>query len=267
MHLSDLHFGRIDYGTLQPLLETALRINPDVVVVSGDLTQRARVEEFEQASTFLDALPGPQIVVPGNHDIPLHNIYRRFFRPLDRYRRFITDDLNPFYADDEVAIAGVNTARSLTVKGGRINKEQAAWAREKLCSLGSDVTRIVVTHHPFDLPEGARENDLVGRGRMAMATLANCEANVFLSGHLHLSYSGHAASRYNLAGRSVLFIQAGTATSTRGRGELNSFNVINIERPRLLIERYAWNVEINDFGVAGRETFRSGDNGWVNDRE
>jgi 3',5'-cyclic AMP phosphodiesterase CpdA len=93
VHLSDLHFGRVDQQLIEPLIKTISEIKPDLVAVSGDLTQRARSRQFVEARAFLDALPEPQIVVPGNHDIPLHNIFARFLGPLDKYRRYITDDL------------------------------------------------------------------------------------------------------------------------------------------------------------------------------
>src|SRR4030095_11831424 len=151
VHLSDLHFGRIDPAVVAPLIETIRQIKPDLVAVSGDLTQRARSHQFEEARAFLDELPKPQIVVPGNHDVPLHNVFARFLEPLTKYRRHITSDLRPFYYDDEIAVMGVNTARSLTIKGGRINEEQVAWMRERLCACDPAVVKIVVTHHPFDL--------------------------------------------------------------------------------------------------------------------
>src|SRR5712691_6231696 len=133
VHLSDLHFGRVDEQLISPLISAVTEINPDLVAVSGDLTQRARSQQFLEARAFLGALPQPQIVVPGNHDVPLHNVFTRFLRPLDKYKRFITDDLQPVYADEEIVVVGVNTARSLTIKGGRINEEQVAGIREKLC--------------------------------------------------------------------------------------------------------------------------------------
>src|SRR3981081_4448316 len=102
LHLSDIHFGRVNDQVITPLLETITEINPDLVAVSGDLTQRARSHQFKEARTFLDSLPKPQIVVPGNHDIPLHNVFVRFAQPLEKYRCYITDDLRPFYADDEI---------------------------------------------------------------------------------------------------------------------------------------------------------------------
>src|SRR6185436_13055108 len=142
-HLSDLHFGRVDYTVRDAVVTNLQTLKPDVVVVSGDLTQRARSHQFQEARQFLDALPQPQIVVPGNHDVPLYNFFARFGRPLDKYRRHITEDLQPFYQDDEVAIVGINTARSLTTKYGRINERQIAGARERLCDVANDVTKIV----------------------------------------------------------------------------------------------------------------------------
>jgi predicted MPP superfamily phosphohydrolase len=120
VHLSDLHFGRVNPALIDPLITTVREVGPDLVAISGDLTQRARSYQFRQARAFLDALPKPQIVVPGNHDVPLHNIFARFFEPLTKYKRYITDDLQPVYQDEEMVIVGVNTARSLVFKGGRV---------------------------------------------------------------------------------------------------------------------------------------------------
>src|ERR1700730_9132414 len=113
VHLSDLHFGRVDERVIGPLISAVTEIKPDLVAISGDLTQRARSEQFREARAFLDALPQPQIVRAGNHDVPLHNIFTRFLRPLAKYKRYITDDLQPVYSDDEMVVVGVNTARSL----------------------------------------------------------------------------------------------------------------------------------------------------------
>ncbi|HVF57801.1 MAG TPA: metallophosphoesterase family protein [Pyrinomonadaceae bacterium] len=263
VHLSDLHFGRIDEATVEPLQSAISEIAPHVVVVSGDLTQRARSEQFKEAREFLDALPLPQIIVPGNHDVPLYNVFARFAQPLDKYRRFITDDLEPFYADEEVAVLGVNTARSLTIKDGRINEGQVGRIRERMCAYADEVTKIVVTHHPFDLPEGHNERDLVGRAAMAIEALAKCGADLLLAGHLHLSHTGHTAKRYKTEGHSALVVQAGTATSTRGRGESNSFNIIRIQHPHINVERMVWRPESGAFTPASSETFKHTPDGWA----
>jgi len=267
VHLSDLHFGRVDAQIIEPLIKTISKINPNLVAISGDLTQRARSHQFREARAFLDRLPQPQIVVPGNHDVPLHNVFTRFLQPLDKYKRYITDDLQPVYADEEIVVVGVNTARSLTIKGGRINEDQVARIREKLCESGAAVVKAVVTHHPFDLPEGYNDRDLVGRAQMAMTSLAECGADLFLAGHLHIIHTGHTAKRYNIRGHSALVVQAGTASSTRERGEANSFNVIRIERPNITVERLSWEPESASFTVASEEYFRHTSDGWIRLRD
>ncbi len=246
IHLSDLHFGRINPGILDPLLAFIRERKPDLVAISGDLTQRARTVEFLAAQKFLRAIPFPQIVVPGNHDVPLRNLFARFVRQLDSYRRYISSDLQPFFSDDELAVAGVNTARSLTWKDGRINRWQLAKLRATLAPIGPDRIKIVVTHHPFDLPAGA-EGRVVGRSRLAIKTIAECGVDLLLAGHFHISDTGRTAKRYKIAGYSGLIVSSGTSTSTRWRGEPNSLNVLRIDRPRLGIERHSWQPETNLF--------------------
>lgn len=263
VHLSDLHFGRVDEQLIDPLIAAVTEINPDLVAVSGDLTQRARSHQFREAREFLDRLPQPQIVVPGNHDVPLHNVFTRFAQPLKKYRTFVTDDLHPFFVDDEIVVLGVNTARSLTIKGGRINEQQIAVVRERLCAYPDQLVKVVVTHHPFDLPEGHHNRDLVGRAGLAMTTMAECGADLFLAGHLHLSHTGHTATRYKIEGHSALVVQAGTASSTRGRGEVNSFNVVRLDHPSISVERMEWQAASGVFVAASREQFVFTNDGWV----
>jgi 3',5'-cyclic AMP phosphodiesterase CpdA len=262
VHLSDLHFGRVDQALLNPLRELVERIAADVVVISGDLTQRAKVEEFEAARAFLDSLPGPQIVVPGNHDISLYNVFRRFAKPLSRYRRYITDDLDPVFIDDEIAVVGLNTARSLTIKDGRVSHEQIATIRSRLAGLGPEITRIVVTHHPFDLPDHFEKRDLVVRAPLAMAVFAETGVDILMAGHMHASHAGSTAARYQIDEYAALVIQAGTATSTRGRGEVNSFNVVRVDAHRVEIDRYGWDEVGLTFNLMNTEKFVQAGNVW-----
>jgi 3',5'-cyclic AMP phosphodiesterase CpdA len=264
VHLSDLHFGRVDAALLDPLRDLVHRIAPDVVVVSGDLTQRAKSEQFEEARAWLDTLPHPQIIVPGNHDISLYNVFRRFVDPLGRYKRYITEDLSPAFIDGEIAVLGVNTARSLTFKDGRVNEDQLAQMRAQLAGVDPNVTRIVVTHHPFDLPEAAFDaRDIVGRAALAMRAFAECGVDLLLAGHLHASHAGSTAQRYEIADYAALVVQAGTATSTRGRGEVNSFNVLRVEPERVEVERYGWDVVGGHFEVTQTEKFMRSGNVWT----
>ena len=263
VHLSDLHFGRVDDRLLPPLASMVAAARPDLVVISGDLTQRARTHEFAAAKAFLDTLPRPQIIVPGNHDVPLHNVVSRWLTPLVRFRHYIESDLEPFFADAEIAVAGINTARSLTFKNGRINEGQIARLAARLDTVGPEVTRIVVTHHPFDLPGEASARDLVGRARMAMEGFARSKVDLVLSGHFHFGHTGHSAVRYRIPGHSALLLQAGTATSTRVRTEVNSCNVIRVARPEMGIERWDWDAGAGAFRCVAEEGFRLGPEGWA----
>ncbi len=262
VHLSDLHFGRINEAILAPLLAFMHEVQPDLVAISGDLTQRARTREYVAARNFLDQIPFPQIVVPGNHDVPLHNLFSRFFRRLDRYERYITRDLQPFFLDAEIAVAGVNTARGFTWKDGRINRRQLAELREQLQPIGEDRIKILVTHHPFDLPAGA-SGKVVGRSRLALKTLAECRVDLLLAGHFHIADTGYTAKRYNIPGYSALIVSSGTSTSTRIRGEANSLNVIRIDRPQVSIERQTWQPGTNTFLPTSLEQFQQTASGWV----
>lgn len=266
VHLSDLHFGKVDQALLAPLRKLIDQLEPHVVVVSGDLSQRARSAEFQAARGYLDSLPGPQIVVPGNHDVPLYNVFSRFLTPLVKYQRYVTDDLSPEYVDDEIAVLGINTARSLTFKDGRVSHEQIATLRARMAALPEGLTRVIVTHHPFDLPENFDKDDLVDRAPQALQMFSECGVDLLLAGHLHASVSGNTAARYKIDGYAALMVQAGTATSTRGRGESNSFNVILIEDSAIRVERYSWNEESANFEKVSTEAFQRTGGVWASMR-
>ena len=152
-------------------------------------------------------------------------------------------------------VTGINTARSLTIKDGRINHEQMAQVSARLAGLPDSLVKIVVTHHPFDLPDRHRRAQLVGRADSALQSFATCGADLLLAGHLHASHAGTTDARYPIDGYAALVVQAGTATSNRGRGEANSFNVIRIASPHITTERYAWDASRNSFELAGSERF------------
>jgi len=261
VHLSDIHFGRVDPRLVEPLVRAIHEIAPDLVAVSGDLTQRARRSQFRQARAFLAQLP-PSLVVPGNHDVPLFNFAARFLSPYGGYFRYISRDLEPVHEDEEMIAVGLNSSRSLPFHGGgRLNEEQVVRASMRLKDARPDAVKIVVTHHPFDLPAGHGDEHLIGRSDMAMRELAAAGADLFLAGHLHVSHVGHSAERYQIAGHSALVVQAGTL-STRARGELNTFNVLRLARPRITVERHTWNDAAKTFQPSWVGTFQHTADGW-----
>jgi 3',5'-cyclic AMP phosphodiesterase CpdA len=252
-HISDLHFGRTSGDVVAGLRQAIVAAKPDLVVVSGDLTQRARSHEFQQARAFLTSLPQPQIVVPGNHDVPLYNVLARWLRPLANYRRYIGDETNAFYSDGEIAVVGINSVRALSFKNGRINSIQAARACARFSPLNENIVRMVVTHHPFSLPQIDTPHRVIGRAKMALTAFAACKVDVVLSGHLHASGAG-LADTMSAGAHAALLVQAGTATSLRTRDEPNAFNLLRVENPHLTIERHNWTGQ--DFAMTLSERYR-----------
>jgi 3',5'-cyclic AMP phosphodiesterase CpdA len=259
-HLSDLHFGRVDPATLPALQSALIAASPDVLVVSGDLTQRARRREFEAARRFLDSLPFPLVVVPGNHDIPLYDVIARATAPFRAYCSFFANELEPLFVDQEIAVLGINTARALTFKNGRINMLQVERSCARLDQCGTAVARVVVTHHPFDSLATDDGGAVIGRSGMAMTAFARCRVDMILSGHLHVGYAAPSAVHYSDTGWASLLVQAGTATSTRRRGEMNAFNLIRIDRSQIAVEILAWAGGV--FSLTATARFQRGSEGW-----
>ena len=241
VHLSDLHFGAHDETLVEAVEAKIDRLRPDLIIVSGDFTQRARTEQFKEACHFLEKLrdSGHEVLgVPGNHDVPLYDVLRRFLSPLTRYRRFIDETLCPFIELPGVAVLGINTARSLTFKDGRISEEQVEFIRETFSRTDPNAVRVLVTHHPLlAVPVGEGVERAVGRQELALDAVEKAGVDLLLAGHAH-----HAATLEDLVTRAggALVVQAGTATSTRVREQEQSFNTIDIADGCVTITVNAW---------------------------
>ena len=261
-HLSDIHFGRVEPRVVDALIDALRSLSPDLVALSGDLTQRARRGQFRAARRFLDRVSSPLLVVPGNHDVPLFNLAARFLDPFGGYQRHIQHDLEPVCEGDGFIAVGLNSARNFPFHGGgRLNETQVSRAAARLAAARTGDVKIVVTHHPFDLPDTHGDEHLVGRSDMAMRQLADAGADVFLAGHLHVSHIGHTAARYQIAGHSALVVQAGTL-STRQRGEVNSINLLRLGGAQIEVDRYAWDEAAQSFQSTSNRTFHRSSDGW-----
>lgn len=254
-HLSDLHFGRVDPAIVDPIVRAVRELAPDLVAISGDLTQRARRGEFEEARGFLERLPEPRIVVPGNHDVSLRNPYSRFVSKWSLYREYISADLEPVFADDAIAVLGLNTARALSWKGGRINPEQIERVRARFCQMRPEVLKVLVVHHPLDLPQAWGRKDRAWRARRAFEAWVDCGVDLVLAGHHHISFAGAQAEALRIGDHNAVIVQAGTATSTRGRGEPNSFNSIEVSESAIRVARHSWDADGCMFRVSRRDDF------------
>jgi 3',5'-cyclic AMP phosphodiesterase CpdA len=265
-HLSDIHFGAHDEKVVAGAQAWLEEQQPELIIISGDFTQRARIEQFKQASAWLNKLRAAGftvLTVPGNHDVPLYDVMTRFAAPLHRYKRYISNDLCPWFENDEVAVLGINTARSLTIKDGRINRDQMRILEQRFGAVSDVKTKILVTHHPlFAMPigEGGELNEAVGRHDDAIAAACKAGVNIALAGHFHRTYAGAARKMVEKAG-GALVIQAGTATSTRLRNaELQSFNWIHAHRNNdIELQVIAWDGSRFNRGNHVRYTY-DGDN-------
>ena len=263
VHLSDLHFGAHDERLVEAVDWQVDRLKPDLVVISGDFTQRARTEQFREACEFLEGLRerGHEVLgVPGNHDVPLYDVLRRFLSPLARYRRFIDETLCPFIELPGVAVLGINTARSLTFKDGRINRDQVSFIRETFSRTSKDVMRILVTHHPlFALRVGEEVTRAIGRQELALDAIEESGVDMVLAGHNHHASSQDASDLVTRAG-GLLVVQAGTATSTRVRKQEQSFNAIDVGKRDARITVFAW--KSDDFKANDSEHYKWQDGRW-----
>ena len=249
-HLSDIHFGRNDPKIVSATEAWLQERQPDLVVISGDFTQRARVEQFRDASAWLNRLRAaghPILAVPGNHDVPLYDVFTRFAAPLRRYKSYISNDLCPgSRMSRSPCSASTPPARSRSRAVGSI---ATRWRliEERFAAVSPEKTRILVTHHPlFAMPigEGTELTEAVGRHERAVSAVCRAGVHVALAGHFHRTYAEAARKMVERAG-GALVIQAGTATSTRLRNnELQSFNWIHAHRNNdIELQVIAWDGE------------------------
>ena len=236
-HISDLHFGRENPLLIKGLLQDLEEIEPQLVVISGDLTQRARNREFLAARAFLDSLHWPFLVIAGNHDISAVNLVERFFAPWRKWYRYIAETLEPKRIDNDSIVIGINTARragySFDWSRGRINSNQVAAVVDYLSKEKDDRLRVVVAHHPFWIPKRYRYRHIIGGRDKAIPMLKNAGVDIILSGHVHFAYT---EALYGL-----IISHAGTTISNRvEEGYPNSFKIIRGDRRKLSIETREW---------------------------
>ncbi|WP_137180642.1 metallophosphoesterase [Roseomonas sp. AR75] len=237
-HLSDLHFGAEDPAVVAAIGADVAAAKPDLVVISGDLTQRARTREYLAAAAFLRSLPAPWFAVPGNHDMPSFELLERFADPWRRWRRHVSAETEPVWTDDRVGVVGLNTTRrggfDLEWERGRIGRGRLARLEARLAALPPHLFRIVVGHHPFAAPADSPAARLVGGAARALAVFARQRVGMVLSGHLHLADVAQAA------GTRILLVQGATATSHRLRGKPNAWHRIAVTGDSVEVVSRVW---------------------------
>jgi 3',5'-cyclic AMP phosphodiesterase CpdA len=266
LHISDLHFGPMYHeGVGERLQEFAHQLKPDVVVASGDFTQRARREQFRAAREYLDRLPkAPQIVTPGNHDVPLYRVHERLLSPYSKYRDYISDELDSVTAVPGALFVSLNsTAPHRAIVNGRISRWQLEFAQGAFRETPAGDMKIVVAHHHFAPPPDFEGGDVMPRAKRALDLFGNCRVDLILGGHLHRAYIGNSLDVYPGANRDhgIVIAQTGTSTSRRGRArerEKNTFNVVRLDGDIIRITHYMYFDDTGRFLPTSRHIFFRG---------
>ncbi len=272
LHVSDLHFGPPHLpDRARGVHEFAERTDPDVVVASGDFTQRAKERQFAEAARFLAGFDAPVVSTPGNHDVPLYRIWERFLAPYAHYRAHISEELDSVHRFRDLTVVALNSSRRFTVTNGRLHRHQLEFARDAFHETPEDHLRAVVTHHHLaPPPDLERRRNVMPGARRALELFTELGVHLLLAGHMHRSYIGDSLDFFPGAprGRGIVIVQCGTTTSERGRGRerfKNSLNLIQAGREEVLVTHCLWRGETGRFVSHSEHRFGVRPDPWLDE--
>ncbi len=261
-----MHFGKSDPAINDALLKACQMIDPDIYILSGDFTQRALTSEFESAAAFIKLLRRPKkrvVAIPGNHDIePLYKPLARIRRPYERYTEYISPRTSTSYVDSEIVIASINTVRIARIKDGGVSRRALNDAESWFSKQSARAVRLLVTHHPLDLPTTVSKRKLVRKATRSVYQLARSRVDLYLSGHYHRSSAVVTSARYAKDHHAAIALQAGTV-STRSRGQTQSFNVLHVAQERIEITVYSRDEKSGKFKRSEKTRFVLTPTGWM----
>lgn len=257
VHISDLHFGREQPAVIDGWFRVMAEIKPDLVIISGDLTQRATDEEYTATKQFLNKLSWPYFVIPGNHDMSATHLPERFFKPWGKWQEYIEPITEPVLIAERFTVVGVNTARVagfyFNWSRGQISSKQITAVQHHFQGTATTNLKLVVAHHPFWLPTHSEYRYVVGRRDTAIKAFHYVGVDLILSGHVHLPYTQIL--------QGVLIVHAGTSFSNRlSQGQPNSFNVIRGDHTQLTIGFMDW--EGRQFQLTEQREFQHKNGVW-----
>lgn len=243
LQISDTHFGTERPEVMAAIRQLCHEHSPELVILSGDITQRARRVQFAAAKDFTDQLDAPLLSVPGNHDLPLFNLFARLFSPYRNYRRYFGNELEPEFETDRMLVIGVNSTRPSRHKNGELTDQQIERVARRLRLAGPDQLRVVVQHHPVRAVEASDTANLMINREKAVPAWVDAGMDLVLGGHIHLPYVLPLYGQRGADGRQAWTVQAGTAVSERVRGNIsNSVNLISYQHakggPQCVVERW-----------------------------
>lgn len=269
LHVSDLHFGPpFQADRAAGVQRLAEELDFDLVVVSGDFTQRAKVEQYRAARDFLNWFPHPIAVTPGNHDLPLWRILERLFTPYRNYRAYISEELESVVRLEGLVAVCLNSTRPYHVTNGRLSRWQLEFAERAFDDSEPEDLRVVVTHHHLAPPPDFAGGQVMPRARRAIEAFTRMRVNLILAGHMHRSYIGDSLDFFPGGDREqgIVIVQAGTTTSARGRGRerlKNSLNVIRATDTEVRVGHYLWREPPGAFWPHSEHRFGTRSSVWL----
>jgi 3',5'-cyclic AMP phosphodiesterase CpdA len=263
LHISDVHFGPAYVPEVgEALLRAAAELEADLVVASGDFTQRARAEQFAAAREFLDRLPDvPRVVTPGNHDVPLYRVFERLFDPYRYYRQYISQELDSVLRLEHAVVVSLNSTSPLrALVNGRIDSWQLEFCARGFADAPPGIPRILVAHHHFAPAPDYEGGQVMPGAKRAMEQFQELGIDIIMGGHLHRAYIGNSLDLYpgKQRQRGVIIVQSGTSTSQRGRArerEKNSFNLVRLSEDKVRVTHYMFFAELGGFAPISRHIF------------
>lgn len=244
VHLSDIHFGAEVPKLVQAVVENVHRIDPDLVVISGDFTMAGRRREFARAVRFVRSLDVPVLATPGNHDVPVYQLPERFAAPFARYKRSVGRVCERTFLSDEAVLLSLNSARawdlSLNWSHGHLSDRQVRQADDFFAGAQHARFRALVVHHPFFVPEDLPGFRVIGNGDAMLKVLARHRVHAVLSGHLHRQslISREMPLETDAGSHTVLLMQVASATTTRRRQQPNAFNLLEVTREGVFVTEH-----------------------------
>ncbi|HVT61525.1 MAG TPA: metallophosphoesterase [Thermoanaerobaculia bacterium] len=258
-HCSDVHFGPPHLPRLAAgVIDFVAAHRPDLAVISGDLTQRAKPRQFREAREWVDRIPAPTLVVPGNHDVPMYRFWERALDPLAAYRRYFSSELEPIFRDDEMLVVGINTAFNWTIKDGRITLRRLLAVGELLAAAPAGIFKVVVAHHQLIPPPEFGSQRVLANAYEAIDLFSAAGVDLILSGHLHHAYIGNSEEFYPKGRPPIVILHSGTTTSSRGRGgerNRNTCNSIQVDSQSMLISHHGWQAQLGRFAEQSRHWY------------
>jgi len=233
LHASDLQYGTPYRPAVAGAFVTlAQAVQPDLVVVAGDLTQRAKASEFAGVLSLLERLPDvPRVVTPGNHDVPLYRLWERVLVPYREWRRALGPELDTTVSVRGATVVALNSsAPRRAIVGGRVDAHQVAFARRCFDAAPEGHLRLVVVHHHFVPTPDKEGGRVIPGGTGILSAFEAMGVDLVLGGHVHQTHMSTSRALVPGEGPGIPLVACGTTASRRGRGVESGRNTLNVVR-------------------------------------